>query len=180
MSEDVRDVLLHTGQFHFGGGRLRLRTLLGSCIAVTLWHPARRIGGMCHYMLPAPVVTGATAGPLNGLYATDAVRLFLREMSITGTKPSDYVVKMFGGGSMFPEHSSTSACSTECEPAVRVACRDVPCKNILTGHELLEAEGFRLSAEDVGGTGSRTVIFEVWSGDVWVRRVPLTVGRAAS
>ena len=30
--------------------------------------------------------------------------------------------------------------------------------------------GFEVHAEDMGGAGHRNIIFELWSGDVWVRR----------
>ncbi len=50
--EDVETVVLRPGDFHFGGGHTRISTLLGSCVSITLWHPRRLIGGMCHYMMP--------------------------------------------------------------------------------------------------------------------------------
>ena len=46
------EIFLQPGEFYFGDAATRIRTLLGSCVAITLWHPARMIGGMCHYMLP--------------------------------------------------------------------------------------------------------------------------------
>ena len=49
------DVFLLPGEFHFGDQDDRIITLLGSCVAITLWHPEKRIGGMCHYMLPSPM-----------------------------------------------------------------------------------------------------------------------------
>jgi len=42
--EGVKTVVLAAGDFHFGGGRTRISTLLGSCVSLTLWHPRRRIG----------------------------------------------------------------------------------------------------------------------------------------
>jgi chemotaxis protein CheD len=98
-------------------------------------------------------------------------------MLSAGTRPAEYVAKMFGGGSMFPGHTRESNCVDPCGEAKRDACRDVPCKNILAGHELLDREGLSLVTEDVGGEVSRTLIFDVWTGDVWVRRA--AVGRDA-
>ena len=48
----VLDVLLGPGDLYFGDRHTRIRTLLGSCVAITLWHPVALIGGMCHYMMP--------------------------------------------------------------------------------------------------------------------------------
>ncbi|MFM2120003.1 MAG: hypothetical protein RL722_1471, partial [Pseudomonadota bacterium] len=55
-AEAREELLILPGQLWFGPGGERapvLRTLLGSCVAVTLWHPGRQLGGMCHYLLPA-------------------------------------------------------------------------------------------------------------------------------
>src|SRR5690606_5865574 len=46
------EVNLLPGALWFGTGDVRLHTLLGSCVAITLWHPRYRYGGMCHFMLP--------------------------------------------------------------------------------------------------------------------------------
>lgn len=43
---------LLAGQLYFGTQAGTVRTLLGSCVALVLWHPQRRIGAMCHYLLP--------------------------------------------------------------------------------------------------------------------------------
>jgi len=50
--DQLVEVVLGPGDLYFGDRRTRIRTLLGSCVAVTLWHPKAQIGGMCHYMMP--------------------------------------------------------------------------------------------------------------------------------
>jgi chemotaxis protein CheD len=82
---------------YFGGGRTRISTLLGSCISITLWHPARRIGGMCHFMLPT---AASPPAPLDGRYADEALALFDRAVATAASQPADYQVKVFGGGNM--------------------------------------------------------------------------------
>ena len=94
------DIFLHPGDFYFGDKETRIRTLLGSCVTITLWHPRLQIGGMCHYLLPMKHHNKQTA--LDGRYADDAIKLFLQELHRTGTWPADYEVKMFGGGDQFP------------------------------------------------------------------------------
>ena len=50
---DYMEYFLHPGEFQFTDDPdTRFRTLLGSCVAMTLYHPKRRIGGMSHYLLP--------------------------------------------------------------------------------------------------------------------------------
>ena len=53
LRDDILEIFLQPGEFYFGEGKTRIRTLLGSCVAITLWHPRLHIGGMSHYMLPS-------------------------------------------------------------------------------------------------------------------------------
>ena len=180
---DVVDVYLSTGEFHFGGGQTRIRTVLGTCVAITLWHPQRRLGGMCHYMLPARSPVAAKAQHAHGLYADEALELFRRDLIATRTQPRDYVVKIFGGGNMFAgARQAGNACQHKlCAAADRLRCHDVACKNVQTAHDLLIQHGYSVTSQSVGGYGCRQVVFDVWSGDVWVRRgPPLQCGAAAS
>jgi chemotaxis protein CheD len=150
------EVYLNPGDFHFGAAGTRIRTVLGSCVAITLWHPRLRVGGMCHYLLahrPAPT---ADAPAPNGRYAEEAVQLFLREMDRNGTRPAEYQAKMFGGGDQFPGQSPG--------PAPHVS-KD----NIAIGMRLLRRYGFRLTARHLGGTGSRQLVFDLDTGDVWLQ-----------
>ena len=50
--DDILEIFLQPGEFYFGEGKTRVRTLLGSCVAITLWHPRLHLGGMSHYVLP--------------------------------------------------------------------------------------------------------------------------------
>lgn len=151
----VTEIFLQPGEFYFGGAATRIRTLLGSCVAITLWHPSRMIGGMCHYMLPCRQKPG---GPLDGKYADEAMALFLRETAHHHTRPEEYQVKLFGGGTMFPGYSEETSVAHSNINAARM---------LVTQHHL------RLSAEDLGRNGHRDVIFDISSGDVWVRHQDL-------
>jgi chemotaxis protein CheD len=154
----VTDVFLHPGDYWFGDGGTRVHTVLGSCVSITAWHPARRIGGMCHYMLPARNAH-LEAAP-DARYADGAVSLFLRDMKRSDSAPGEYEVKMFGGSEQFPHLSRPSAL-------------DVATRNIASGRELLGRHGFILSSRNLGGTGPRRLIFDIATGAVWVRSVGL-------
>jgi chemotaxis protein CheD len=39
---------------------------------------------------------------------------------------------------------------------------------------MMQSLGHRITAQHVGGSGHRTVIFDVESGEVWLRHVPLS------
>lgn len=162
----VIDIFLQPGGFHFGERQSRIRTLLGSCVAITLWHPRLLIGGMCHYLLPS---AGQTKRPadLDGRYADEALLLFIRELARTGTRPAEYQVKLFGGGNQFLEQAQVESHYS------------VPDRNIAAGLQLLAAYGFEINAQHVGGTGHRNLILELWSGHVWLKHVAKTAGKIA-
>lgn len=73
-----REIFLKSGDFYFGDESTRLRTLLGSCVSNTMWHPARLIGGLCHYLLPSR--DGASATTLDGRYAKEALQMLMYEI----------------------------------------------------------------------------------------------------
>ena len=158
--DDIREVFLQPGGFHFGGGRTRISTLLGSCISITLWHPARLVGGMCHFMLPS---RGQSAGvALDGRYADEALVLFDREVAKAGSRPGDYQVKVFGGGNMLTRADDSSE------------LMDIAARNIESAYALLARHGYRPAAlAHCGGKGHRKLIFDLWTGHVWLAHRPL-------
>ena len=150
----IIDIFLQPGEFYFGDSSTRIRTLLGSCVAITLWHPTLKIGGMCHYMLPH----GRRQSPvLDGRYAEDALQMFLDEVRKAHAHPRDFDIKMFGGGNQFPSHRNHPYPVSE--------------RNIHLGRSLLAQHGLHVKSEHMGGVGHRNVIFELWSGHVWVKHV---------
>ena len=153
----IFDVFLQPGDFYFGDRETRVRTLLGSCVAITLWHPQFLLGGMCHYLLPGDR-QNTKDRKLDGRYADAALELFMQEIRNSGTHPSEYTVKMFGGGNQFAGQKG-------------IGHQNIPEKNIQTGKKLLLHHGFKLSSHHLGGNGHRNVIFDIWSGYVWVQHV---------
>jgi chemotaxis protein CheD len=155
------DIHLRPGEFYFGSAPTRIRTLLGSCVAITLWHPEQRVGGMCHYMLPS---RHKPAGRLDGRYADEAMELFFLEAARRDTRAQEYQVKLFGGGNMFPSYPKTAA-------GVSVAD-----SNVSAAHMLVRRHRLQLSAQDLGRSGHRQVVFDICSGHVWVRHQCLHEG----
>jgi len=163
---DVTEIFLQPGEFYFGEEKTRIRTLLGSCVAITLWHPRLKIGGMSHFMLPQRPVR-ANDRPLDGRYAEDVMLMFHRELARTRTRPGEFQVKVFGGGRMFDYKQKVKRHV------------DISDRNVEAGRQLIAQHGFRITAEDLGNYGHRNVIFDLWSGDVWVRRADRPVGSTA-
>lgn len=151
---DGRNLILMPGQMAFGGGATQLRTLLGSCVSLTLWHPGRRLGGMCHYMLPQRPRRGPE--PPDGRYGDEAVEQMVHALRRAGTRPEEYVAHLYGGADTMPDGST--------------ARFNVGARNIEQGWNLIDRWGFQLEGVDVGENIPRTVIIELASGEVSMRR----------
>lgn len=163
----VIEIFLCPGEFWFGDENFRIRTILGSCVAVSLWHPRKRIGGMCHYMLPTR--GRGHAGELNGRYADEALAALLGEVRNAHSHPHEFEAKLFGGGRMF--HPLPQGVR---QPA------QIQERNVAVARDLMAKHGFRVKAEHLGGYGHRQVIFDIWSGHVWMRHTPIRASAEVS
>lgn len=155
---DSVDVFLNAGDFHFHRVRpgeqkpLVLRTLLGSCVSVVLWHPATASGGMCHAVLPAPTRPNAE---FDGNHCDGAMRLFLRETQRLGFPPQQYRAYLMGGARMSmglrePDKMSVGE------------------RNVERFRDLLKRTGFNVSAEHTGLSGARRIKFFLNGGRIEV------------
>lgn len=158
------EIYLLPGEIHFAGENTRIHTVLGSCVSISLWHPLKRSGGMCHFMLPSRGKAGN--GALDGRYADEAVQLLLRGIERIDVLPAACQVKLFGGGNMFQAKLPEKAL-------------DIATENIAAARRLLDKAGFRIQAEDVGGRGHRRVIFDLSDGNVWVRHEETSLAHPA-
>jgi chemotaxis protein CheD len=148
------DIFLHPGDYCFAGRNTRIRTLLGSCVSITFWHPQLLVGGMCHYLLPERSDVrriGEWPAP-DGRYADVAVALLLKEIDAVGVSYKECLVKLFGGSSMLPKTYQNN----------------IGIQNVQAARRLVKQYDLICVAEHLGGVGPRNVIFEIWSGDVWV------------
>jgi chemotaxis protein CheD len=148
------DITLLPGDYFVGGRNYRVRTLLGSCVSVTLWHPGERVGAMSHYLLTRP--DQRPRAVLNGRYGDDAMALMLAGLRSLGIDERACQAKVFGGASMFPE----------LKDAGRVGQL-----NGRHAHDLLARHGIALVSESLYGDGPRQIIFDIGNGDVWSRLV---------
>ena len=151
------DIFLQPGEVYFGDRGTCIRTVLGSCVSITFWHPRLLLGGMCHYMLPER--NGTADGERDGRYADEAISLLIDEMLAAGTQPRDYEAKIFGGGRMFSFKAGNGIL-------------DIGNRNIESGRRLLRARGLEPASEHLAGVGHRSIVFDVARGDVWVRHMP--------
>lgn len=125
---------------------------LGSCLAVALYDPDNRLGGLAHTLLPEPLRGVAVDRP--GKFVTTALRFLRDELVAAGANPQRLVAKLCGGARMF---QLTSAVGSIGE------------RNVEAARAELAALEIPLVAEDVGGSQGRTCEFHLADGKVLVR-----------
>ena len=146
-----REVFLNPGDWFFGSGAVRLRTVLGSCVALVFWHPQRLLGGMCHYLLPKRSV--ANSQILDGRYGDEALQLLIGQMRGLKAPPAEFKVSVYGGGNMFPR-------------LVRPDNHYVGQRNVEQARRLLELHHLPCHNFHVEGVGYRTVVFDLTNGTI--------------
>ena len=147
-------LVLMPGQMHLGQQVASLRTLLGSCVAITLWHPQKRIGGMCHFLLPQR--QRRNGEPPDGRYGDEALAEMVRALTALQTEPKDYVAHLYGGADTMS--------------GVSAARFNIGERNIAQGWSLIDRYGIQLDGVDVGEDIPRTVSLTLATGVVAMRR----------
>jgi chemotaxis protein CheD len=71
---------------------------------------------------------------------------------------------------MFPGLGRKQTCGPRSTKGEIDACSNVSCKNAAIVYSLASNYGFSIETHDLGGEGHRQVVFDIWSGNVWVRR----------
>ncbi len=148
--------VLRPGEYAVGDARCRMRTVLGSCVSITLWHPRRRVGAMSHFLLAERA--SPSGGSLDARYGEDALALMLQGLAKVRVPAGECQAKIFGGGSMFPEQTAPGALQ-------------VGRRNGELARSLLAKHGIAVHSESLFGDGHRQIVFNVATGDVWSRQI---------
>jgi chemotaxis protein CheD len=126
---------------------------LGSCIAVILYDPKRRAGGMLHYMLPLSKTSPEKAKLKPGMFADTGIPLLFEKMYALGCKKEDLVVKVAGGGKLWDDKGTF----------------DIGKRNYTILRKMFWKNNVMIAAEDVGGSKSRTTRLFIGTGEVLIR-----------
>lgn len=123
---------------------------LGSCIAVIVHDPVRRVGGMIHYMLPLSKVSPDKARAKPAMFADTGIPLLFERLYALGCRKQDLVVKVAGGGKLYDDKGTF----------------DIGRRNYTVLRKMFWKNKVMIAAEDVGGAKSRTARLWVGSGRV--------------
>jgi chemotaxis protein CheD len=146
-------VFLKPGELFLSRVPAIVSTVLGSCVSLTFFEPAARLGAMCHVMLPS--------GPMDdGFKFLDSTLGYIVEkIGGMGIRLASCEVKMFGGADvLLPRELQGSRMS-------------VGSQNIQEAERRLAALGIVPKSSDVGGKHGRKLFFNSHTGDVFLKKI---------
>jgi chemotaxis protein CheD len=126
---------------------------LGSCIAVALYDPIAKLGGMLHYMLPESAIDASKAERNPFMFADTGIARLLAAVTANGGAPKRMLVRLVGGAQVL-----------DSQGVFQIGKR-----NYLAARRILWKAGILIAAEAVGGEVSRTTRLEVATGRMWIR-----------
>ncbi len=125
---------------------------LGSCLAVTIYDPVVKVGGMLHAMLPTSSINTPKARTNPCMFIDTGIPKLFLDCYKFGAKKERLIVKAAGGASIN---------KSEDEDQFQIGKR-----NFLMLRKLLWKNGVLLHSHDVGGSVSRTMSLDISTGDV--------------
>lgn len=140
-------VFLRPGDWLFGHGSARVTTLLGSCISIALWSPRRRVGAICHCLLPERPRAGRDA-PLDGRYGAEAGLWMERQLTAAGCAWHEVEASLAGGAG--------------------TAGSSIGSANIAWAQRWAAERGLVFAQQDVGGRVVRRLTFNIADGTLTI------------
>jgi chemotaxis protein CheD len=127
---------------------------LGSCIAVAVYDPAAKVGGLLHYMLPDSTLDAEKARQTPGMFADTGIPLLFKTCYRMGADKKRMVVKVAGGASILDDSNFFR----------------IGQKNIMAMRKLFWNNNVLIDAEDTGRNYNRTVRLDLGTGKVLIKR----------
>jgi len=159
-------IYLKPGELCLSTCSMKITTVLGSCIATTMFHRKSGIGAICHAVQPEcrykPNCDRLCAEKFK--YVTCVIPEMIQRMFGFGAKTDDLEIKLFGGANILERSKEIGR------------AKSVGQQNVEAAMKVIEKNGLKLKVVDVGGVQGRKVIFETRSGDVMLKRLTRSYG----
>ena len=163
MMADLPDVNVQPGQLYLARSPMVLQTILGSCVGITFRSARLGAAALCHGVLPE--CPRGSMPPDGYRYVDFSIRYLASQFDALGASRQELEIKVFGGADVLPVSAVQSGKATVGDQNRRAALR------------ILEEEGLRVSASDLGGLRGRTIRFDTESGEVLVHRLHALGGK---
>lgn len=152
----MTDIMVRVADMSTGAAGDTLVTLgLGSCVAIALYDPAHKVGGLAHIMLPS---TTLARGNNPAKVPETAVPALVDAMRARGAEGARITARLVGGAGLFAQLSAPGS--------IQMGER-----NIVAVRRVLNQHAIPITGEMVGGTAGRSLWFRLDTGEILVRTV---------
>jgi chemotaxis protein CheD len=131
-------------------GDMLVTHALGSCLGLAVFDPVVRVGGLLHAMLPLSSINPEKAKANPAMFVDTGVPLLFNSLYEKGAVKARLVVKAAGCGN----------------PMGKNEVFKIGERNYTVLKKLLWKNNILLEAEDVGGSSSRTIHFDLATGQI--------------
>ncbi|MCK5599081.1 chemotaxis protein CheD [bacterium] len=129
-----------------------LKSVLGSCVGLTIWDPVKKIAGLAHIFMPKSDGK-IVSDNLRAKFADTAVHELVNEILAAGSRKYNLEAKLIGGCNMLGKDGALS----------------VGKRNAMMVKEKLRELHIHLIYEDVGGKYGRYIALDCESGELTVK-----------
>jgi len=126
---------------------------LGSCIAVAVYDPKVRVGGLLHFMLPNSKLDLNKAKAAPAMFADTGIPLLFKSCYGMGAQKKHMIVKIAGGASILDNSNYFR----------------IGQKNITALRKIFWKNNVLIDGEDTGGDKNRTISLDISTGKVIVK-----------
>ena len=142
------ETMVGMGQIAAGEPPQQLKAIIGSCIALALYHPRLKKGFLAHIVLPDSAGRPGTPGK----FADTAIPKMLELFKEWGVPAHGLMAKVAGGANMFGSSGPLQIGDANIEAVAHA----------------LGSAGIRITARDVGGSRGRRVTFYCENGEMTI------------
>lgn len=126
---------------------------LGSCVAVVVYDPVIRVGGLLHYMLPDSSINTEKAKDQPAMFADTGIPLLFRSCYGLGAEKRRMIVRIVGGASIINDGNLFQ----------------IGQKNINAARRIFWKNNVLITAEDTGLSCNRSVRLYISDGRCYIR-----------
>lgn len=158
---DLQTLFLKPAELYVVREPALIRTVLGSCVTVTMLNRRLGVAAACHPVLPVCREAGqCRPGSCRNKhkYVECVIPEMIKRFQEIGVRLPELEVKLFGGANMFNRKG------------LQQEILHVGSMNVSMARQKLAELELELKSYDVGGVQGRKLFFNTVTGDVWVKK----------
>jgi len=158
MTRDKSCINLQPGEVYFSqplekDRAKKVKTILGSCVAVTIWHSESKTAGICHYLLAQEADKNKVTQVMQKYrYGEEALNYLLKKMTLLYPL-SEFDLALFGGSNMYPSLTKPSIGEI----------------NVKFAEAWAKRNKLRFNHQDTLGNNGRSLAFNLITGAITIK-----------